>query len=105
MVPLTTMVGIVPFVGPVLGSVLQLSVTSFALGWELLDVWCERQGLSYEEQQKLVEQKRFTIIGFALPFSMLLAVPLFGPLSFGIAQSAAATFTNKELPMTSTKDE
>mmetsp|Transcript_5799 Transcript_5799/g.21122 ORF Transcript_5799/g.21122 Transcript_5799/m.21122 type:complete len:152 (-) Transcript_5799:119-574(-) len=97
-VPLTTVVGILPVVGPILGSTLQLSVTSFTIGWELLDVWCEKQGLSFTEQQKLVEDKRFTVIGFGLPFSMMLAVPLIGPLSIGIAQSAAATFVVKEFP-------
>lgn len=88
---------LVPFVGPVLGPPLQLWYAARTLTWELLDPYFERAGHDYPRQRGIVAARRATLAGFGLPWAALMALPLLGPLLFGLAQAAVAALVMEEL--------
>ena len=81
--------GFIPIVGVVVGPALQLWFTSRALAWELLDPWFDLQRIPYATQREFVRKHSGMCVGFGLPYAVLLAVPIVGPMAFGIAQSGA----------------
>lgn len=81
---------LVPAAGQVLGLVLQGYTSSRALAWELLDPYLDKLQLPYSEQRAFVARHRPTLVGFGLPLSLMMAIPIVGPLLFGLAQGAAA---------------
>lgn len=83
---------LIPVVGAILGPIFQIYLTSRALAWELLDPYFDRRGLGFGGQRALVRGQRWAVFGFGLPLTLLMAVPLLGPLLFGFAQAAAAVF-------------
>ena len=85
-------VSLVPVVGAVLGPVMQGYFTARALGWELLDPYFEKLEIRFGAQRTFVRQHRAPLVGFALPFSLVMSIPLVGPLLFGVAQAAVGTF-------------
>ena len=85
-------VSLVPVVGAVLGPVMQGYFTARALGWELLDPYFEKLEIRFGAQRTFVQQHRAPLVGFALPFSLVMSIPLLGPLLFGVAQAATGTF-------------
>ena len=84
-------VSLIPVAGVVLGPVLQVYFTSRALGWELLDPYFEKLEVRFDAQHAFVKQHHRPLVGFALPFSLAMSIPLVGPLLFGVAQAAAGT--------------
>ena len=80
----------VPVFGAVLGPAAQLWFTSRMLSWELLDPYFERRGLAYAAQHELMKKHSTAMFGFGAPWTLLLALPIVGPLGFGLAQAAAA---------------
>ena len=82
---------LVPGVGPFLAASLAALVASYALSWELLDPYFDKKGFGYEQQDKIMWANRFALCAFAAPFTVALAVPLFGPLAAAVAQGAAGT--------------
>ena len=84
-------VSLIPLIGAVLGPVLQAYFTARALGWELLDPYFEKLEVRFDAQHTFVKQHRGPLVGFALPFSLVMSIPLVGPLLFGVAQAAAGT--------------
>lgn len=80
---------LVPVVGVVLGPAVQLWATSKILGWELLDPFFDKQRMAYGAQKSYVGRHRAAVVGFGLPWSFVLALPLIGALFFGLAQAAA----------------
>lgn len=80
----------VPVLGLVLGPLAQLWFTARMLSWELLDPYFERRGLDYAGQRAAVKTHRAAMFGFGLPWTLVLGLPLIGPLLFGLAQAAAA---------------
>ena len=82
-------ISLIPVAGAIAGPALQVYFTSRALGWELLDPYFEKLSLSFDEQHRFVREHRNPLLGFALPFSFILAIPLVGPFVFGLAQAAA----------------
>lgn len=87
---LVFLISLIPVVGQVLGPVLQGYVSSRGLAWELLDPYFEKLGLRYVDQRAMVAQHRASMVGFGLPLTFVMAIPLAGPLFFGLAQAAAA---------------
>ncbi len=85
-------VSLIPVVGFVLGPVLQAYFTCRALGWELLDPYFEKLELRFDAQHAFIKQHRGPLVGFAMPFSLAMSIPLVGPLLFGVAQAAVGTF-------------
>jgi uncharacterized protein involved in cysteine biosynthesis len=82
---------LVPGVVPFLAASLAALVASYALSWELLDPYFDKKGFGYEQQDKIMWANRFALCAFAAPFTVALAVPLFGPLAAAVAQGAAGT--------------
>ncbi|MEM7152512.1 MAG: EI24 domain-containing protein [Myxococcota bacterium] len=87
---LVFLLSLLPVVGQVLAPVLQGYVSSRGLAWELLDPYFDKLGLRYAEQKAVVSQHGASMVGFGLPLTFVMAIPLAGPLFFGLAQAAAA---------------
>ncbi|KAK3239442.1 hypothetical protein CYMTET_50634 [Cymbomonas tetramitiformis] len=83
-------IGFVPIFGPILTAGAQLTLSSYIFGWEMLDVWCDKNAFDLEGQKRIMKGQKWALIGFAAPYTLLLAIPIFGPFTVGIAQSAAA---------------
>lgn len=83
------LIGLIPVVGPVLGPVAQLWFTAQILGWELTGPYFDKRQMGFRAQRAYVKTWRTAFSGFGLPCSLLLAVPLIGPLFFGLIQAAA----------------
>ena len=81
--------GLIPVVGPVLGPAIQIWLTARTLGWELLDPYFSKQDMGFRTQRGYVKARSTAIVGFGLPCGALVAIPLLGPLFFGLAQAAA----------------
>ncbi|MFO0634087.1 MAG: EI24 domain-containing protein [Nannocystaceae bacterium] len=80
----------VPVVGAVLAPLLQAWRSAVALSWELLDPYFDRLGLQRAGQLALLRRHQVRLLGFALPFVFVMAIPIVGPLVFGLAQAAVA---------------
>jgi uncharacterized protein involved in cysteine biosynthesis len=80
----------VPVVGQVLGPVLQGYLGARGLAWELLDPYLDKLQLGFGQQRAFVAAHRPALVGFGLPLTLMMAIPLVGPLLFGLAQGAAA---------------
>jgi CysZ protein len=92
------MLGLVPVIG--LGAaLLQLWLTTRTVAWELMDPYFDCLDIRYAEQKQFVQRLQKPLLGFGFPISLLLAVPIVGPLCFGLAQAAAATFVAREFPI------
>jgi uncharacterized protein involved in cysteine biosynthesis len=94
----------VPVIGSIGGPVLQVYFTARALGWELLDPYFEKLELRFDAQHRFVREHRAPLVGFALPYSLVMAIPIIGPFAFGIAQAAAGVFTREILETPPTQD-
>ncbi len=88
---------LVPLIGPLLGPAAQVYVASRFLGWELLEPLLASEGMSYADQIARLARHRWLLVGFALPFIPVLAVPLAGPFFFTVAQAAIALLVHEEL--------
>lgn len=82
-------VSLIPVIGVVLGPAVQLWATGKVLGWELLDPFFDKQRMAFAAQKAYVHQHTGAVVGFGLAWSFVLAVPLIGPLFFGMAQASA----------------
>jgi CysZ protein len=82
-------VSLVPVAGVVLGPAVQLWATGKILGWELLDPFFDKQRMAFAAQKAYVHRHTAAVAGFGLAWSFVLAVPLLGPLFFGLAQASA----------------
>lgn len=81
---------LVPVVGQVVGPVVQGYLSARGLAWELLDPYLDKLQLSFDDQRAFVATHRPALVGFGAPLTLLMAIPLVGPLFFGLAQAAAA---------------
>ncbi|NVB42709.1 EI24 domain-containing protein [Pseudenhygromyxa sp. WMMC2535] len=93
------LLGLIPVVGGVVGFVGQTWLTARTVAWELMDPYFDRVDLRYAEQRSFVSTHRRALLGFGLPVAWLLAIPVVGPLAFGLAQAAAGTFVAREVPV------
>lgn len=80
----------VPIVGAIGAPILQTWITARALSWELLEPYFDKLALDRRGQARVLDEHRMVTVGFALPFVFLMAVPIVGPLVFGLAQGSAA---------------
>lgn len=90
---------LIPVIGSVVATVCQAWLTARTVGWELLDPYFDCIDMRYPEQKKLIREHRAVLLGFGLPLSLVLAIPVVGPLFFGLAQAAAGTFVAREIPV------
>lgn len=99
---LAFLLSLIPVVGQVLGPVLQGYLSARGLAWELLDPYLDKLGLPFDQQRAFVDAHRSALVGFGAPLTLLMAVPLVGPLLFGLAQGAAAKLVVEVLEVTPT---
>jgi CysZ protein len=92
----------VPLAGVVLGPALQLWATGKILGWELLDPFFDKQRMAFAAQKVYVGQHRAGVVGFGLAWGFVLALPLIGPMFFGLAQASAPMLLVRVLEPSST---
>ncbi len=91
--------GFVPIIGSIAAPILQAYLTARAVAWELMDPYFDCLDIRYAEQRQFVARHKQPLIGFGLPVSLLLAIPIVGPLLFGLAQVSAALFVAREFPV------
>jgi CysZ protein len=84
------LLSLVPVVGQLVGPVLQGYLGARGLAWELLDPYLDKLQLGFDAQRAFVAAHRPGLVGFGLPLMLVMAIPLVGPLLFGLAQGAAA---------------
>jgi len=87
---LAFLVSLVPVAGAVLGPLTQGFLSARGLAWELLDPYLDKLQLDFGQQRRFVATHRSALVGFGLPLMLLMAIPVVGPLLFGLAQAAAA---------------
>jgi CysZ protein len=92
------LLGFIPIVGGILGTIGQAWLTARTVSWELMDPYFDRLDIRWDGQREFVTQHRDALLGFGLPLGLLLAIPLLGPLLFGWVQGAAGTFLVREVP-------
>ena len=90
--------GLVPVVG-VVATLLQLWLTARTVAWELMDPYFDCLDIRYAEQKQFIARLQKPLLGFGFPVALLFAIPFAGPLCFGVAQAAAATFVAREFPV------
>jgi CysZ protein len=95
-------VSLVPVVGQVLGPALQGYLGARGLAWELLDPYLDKLELGFSAQRAFVAAHRPALVGFGLPLMLVMAIPLVGPLLFGLAQGAAAKLVVEVIESTPT---
>lgn len=93
------MLGLIPVIGSLAATVLQLWLTARTIAWELMDPYFDCLDIRYAEQREIVGRLHEPLLGFGVPVALLLAIPLIGPLSFGIMQAAAGVFVAREFPI------
>ena len=93
------LLGLVPVIGSVIAAVLQTWLTARTVAWELMDPYFDCLDVRFAEQKQIVAKLQKPLIGFGLPVSLLFAIPIAGPLLFGLAQAAAGTFVAREFPI------
>jgi uncharacterized protein involved in cysteine biosynthesis len=81
---------LIPVAGPLLAPVAQTYLAARSVAWELLDPYFDKRQMKFPEQHAFMQRHRGLMAGFGLPYSLMLAIPLFGPLIFGLAQASAA---------------
>ncbi len=84
-------VSFVPLIGPFLAPVVQLLAAAKIIGWELMSPYFDKHRMNFTARRHYVNGAQAAILGFGLPCSFLLAIPLLGPLCFGLAQAASPT--------------
>lgn len=92
------LIGLVPVVGGLVAAIGQALLTARTVSWELMDPYFDRLDIRGPEQREFVARHRDALLGFGLPLALLLAIPLLGPLLFGLVQGAAGTFLVRMIP-------
>eukprot|EP01137_Pigoraptor_chileana_P016211 Opistho-2@72844 len=83
----------IPFTRPLVMGLLETWFAARALGRELIEPYGGRafRGVFGSGRTAFMKTHGAAIVGFALPFALLLRVPVAGPLFFVVAQAAAPT--------------
>jgi len=82
---------LIPVIGSFFTFLGQTYLVADRMGWNLLSVYTiSAKKMSYRQQKHWMRARKWRIIGFTLPYVLLSSVPLVGPLTLGIAQSATA---------------
>jgi uncharacterized protein involved in cysteine biosynthesis len=97
------LLSLIPVIGAIVAPPLSVYFLATGTGWELLDPYFDRKRYSYSQQLELVTKLHWEVLGLGLVSLPLLAIPLVGPLFFGVLQAGVARFTveifvNKEEP-------
>jgi len=88
---------LLPVIGSIGGPVIQTYLTSRSIGWEMLDPYFDKLGWRFDDQRRFVDEHQSHLVGFGLPITLLMMIPIAGPLIFGLAQAAAAVLVGEVL--------
>lgn len=89
---ISMLLGMVPVLGTIVGAGLQLFFGARMVGWELLDPYLDKRGEGLKLQKSTLQKFHPEILGMGLVATPVFAIPLLGPLFFGLLQAAAANF-------------
>jgi len=82
---------VIPVVGSIITFFGQMWLVADRMGWNLLSVYTiSAKKMSYRQQKHWMRARKWRIIGFTLPYMLLVSIPFIGPLFLGIAQAATA---------------
>jgi uncharacterized protein involved in cysteine biosynthesis len=82
---------VIPVVGSLITFAGQLWLVSDRMGWNLLSVYTiSAKKMSYRQQKHWMRARKWRIIGFTLPYMVLVSLPIIGPFFLGLAQAATA---------------
>ena len=88
---LLSLISFVPVVGSLVTIVGQTYLVSESLAAQLFEVYTkDYQRWDYYKREKWRRQHRWELFGFALPFTVLLSIPILGPFMLAFAQAGAA---------------
>jgi CysZ protein len=91
--------GLIPVIGSLVATALQLWLTARTIAWELMDPYFDCLDIRYAEQREFVARLQKPLLGFGVPVALLMAIPIVGPLCFGLAQASAGVFVAREFPV------
>ncbi len=91
------LIGLIPVIGAFIATPLQLYFAARTMGWEMLDPYFDKRALDLRAQKELVRKHLPEILGMGAACAPLLAIPLIGPLAFGVLQASAAQFVVEHL--------
>lgn len=92
LVGVCVMIGFIPLVGAFIAAPLQLYFAARTIGWEMLDPYFDKRSLRLPAQREIVSRHVPEILGMGVVCAPILAIPLVGPLMFGVLQASAAKF-------------
>lgn len=93
------LIGLVPFVGWIVGPVLAAVTGGWLLGIELVANAFDRRGLlRIRDRRRYMATRRLRVLGFAIPTYFLLAVPFLAVVVFPAATAGATVLTRDLLP-------
>ncbi len=90
--------GWVPIVGPVMAPPLQFYFAVKTVSWEMMDPYFDRVGIRWPDQKKITKCYAPEFLGMGLVCVPLLAIPVIGPLLFGLVQAGTAKFVVDVFP-------
>lgn len=88
----------IPVIGVILGPSVSLVGAGWIVGWEMIDPYLSRLGLTIPEQRAVARAHRRDLLGFGVPASAIMAIPVLGPAFFGLIQVAAARLVHERMP-------
>jgi len=81
----------IPVVGPFITYFGQVWIIADKMGWNLLSVYTiSAKKMSYRQQKHWMRARKWRVMGFTLPFTVLASLPIVGPMFLGLAQGAMA---------------
>lgn len=92
------LLGLIPGVGPLVAPPLQFYFAVRTVSWEMMDPYFDRLGLAFGDQKAVLRKYSAEFIGMGLVCGPLLAIPLLGPLLFGLVQAGSAKFVIDVFP-------
>jgi hypothetical protein len=82
---------VIPVVGSLITFFGQMWLVADRMGWNLLSVYTiSAKKMSYRQQKHWMRARKWRIIGFTLPYMVLVSIPFVGPFFLGLAQAATA---------------
>lgn len=85
------LLAIIPIIGSILAVIGQLIVTANRLSFNFTRVYMERiKGMRFKEKRKFMDHHAGLLLGFCLPYTIIMSIPLLGPYLLGYGQASAA---------------
>jgi len=102
---------IIPVIGPLVAYFGGVWIVSYLWGWQLLAPYTVSvKKMNYQTQERWMRERKWAILGSMTPLTVLMSIPLIGPLFIGFAQSGSShlfynIFCEKQLNVSDQKIE